>query len=182
MIKNIIELLAESVSIHSQKPFRLKVPSDQFSVLANFVIWQYEDDEFGIKNLEKDEYRDLCEHVVSLYKAKLAGKNIKDDEFEEVVKLHDRTGTGDDMRIWAVSCAYVVCNEEAQKRNWETVKERGRKWVKPELVDATPITKHHDIVAHSVVANWPSLPLIWKSKGYKGSFELIENKLVSLCE
>ena len=73
------------------------VKADLSKVVAKFVIWQFEDEAYGLKNIkevqEDKEVYELCEEVVALYKRTLTEK-VSEDEFYELYLKIDRSWAG----------------------------------------------------------------------------------------
>lgn len=87
----------------------VKVGADLSSVIPKFVIWQFEDEKYGLKNIQevkddKEAYR-FCEEVVALYKRDLAGDKPSEDEFYQLYLKIDRAVAGARVRAWAVAGA-----------------------------------------------------------------------------
>ena len=66
----------------------IPVGANLSKVLPQFIIWQFEDKKYGLKNIkeiqnDKEVYR-LCEEVVDLYKRELNGKKPTEDEYYQL--------------------------------------------------------------------------------------------------
>lgn len=70
--------------------------ADLSLVTAKFMVWQFEDKKYGLKNIpevkEDAEVMGLCEEVVALYKRVIAGDPPTEAEFEELYIKIDRAG------------------------------------------------------------------------------------------
>lgn len=79
------------------------VGADLSLVTAQFVVWQFEDKKYGLKNIKevKDdkEVYGFCEEVVALYKRVIAGDKPTEKEFEELYLKIDRARAR--ARAWA---------------------------------------------------------------------------------
>lgn len=103
--------LFEEMSNGDAKEFPLKFlkaikpGADLSLVTAKFMVWQFEDKKYGIKNIkevqEDKEIFGFCEEVVALYKRKLKGDTPSEDEFYQLYLKIDRAGAGARARAWA---------------------------------------------------------------------------------
>ena len=87
------------------------VGADLSKVIAQFVIWQFEDEKVGLKNIQEviddKEVYGFCEEVVALYKRILNGEQPTEDEFYDLYLKIDvtwawaRAGAGARAGAWA---------------------------------------------------------------------------------
>src|ERR1700747_3635551 len=73
----------------------IKPGTDLSSVVPKFIIWQFEDKQYGLKNIRavKDdkEVYGFCEEVAALYKRKLKGETVTEKEFYDLYIRIDET-------------------------------------------------------------------------------------------
>lgn len=96
--------LFEAMSNGEAKEFPLrflkaiKPGADLSLVTAEFMIWQFEDKKYGLKNIKEvkadKELLGFCKQVVALYKRKLAGDTPTEEEFYDLYLEIDRAGAG----------------------------------------------------------------------------------------
>jgi hypothetical protein len=85
----------------------IKPGADLSLVTAKFMVWQFEDKKYGLKNIKevKDdkEVYGFCKEVVALYKRKIAGDTPTEDEFYQLYLKIDRARAraGAWARAWA---------------------------------------------------------------------------------
>ena len=102
--------LFEEMSNEDAKKFPLQfleaipVGADLSKVFIKLVIWEWEDEEHGLKNIkeiaEDSELVDCCEKVVALYKRTLADEEVKTTEWVALEELAEKIyGAG--LRSWA---------------------------------------------------------------------------------
>ena len=77
----------------------VNVGADLSKIIPQFIIWQFEDEKYGLKNIEEvqndKEVYGFCEEVVALYKRVLNGEKVSEDEFYQLyLKI-------DGARAWA---------------------------------------------------------------------------------
>ncbi len=69
---------------------------DLSKVTAKFVIWQFEDEKYGLKNIKEaqddKEVLGFCEEVVALYKRTLAEEVSQDEFYDLYVKIDEAGG------------------------------------------------------------------------------------------
>lgn len=74
----------------------IKPGADLSLVVAKFVVWQFEDEKYGLSAIEKqinnDEVFGFCKEVVALYKRKVAGDPPTQVEFRELYERIDGAG------------------------------------------------------------------------------------------
>lgn len=80
------------------------VGADLSKVTAQFVVWQFEDEKYGLKNIkeiqEDKEIYGFCEEVVALYKRVIANEEVSEKEFYDLYLKIDGAGAG----AWARGC------------------------------------------------------------------------------
>lgn len=83
------------------------VGKDLSKVTAQVVIWQFEDEKWGLKNIpevkEDNEVMGWCERVVALYKRDLEGKKASKEEYYQLyLEIHRAWAwAGAGARAWA---------------------------------------------------------------------------------
>lgn len=82
----------------------IKPGADLSKVVAKFIVWQFEDKKYGLKNIKevKDdkEVYGFCKEVVALYKRVIAGDEPTEKEFYDLHIKIDGAGA------WAWAGAY----------------------------------------------------------------------------
>ncbi len=112
----------------------VKVGSDLSKVVPQLVIWQFEDKKYGLKNIKEvkadKEIYGYCKEVVGLYKRKLKGKEVTEDEFYELYLKIDQAwararagawawaGAGAWAWAWAGAGAWARARAGAWARAW----------------------------------------------------------------
>ena len=101
-IAHLEDIIFEELSNEKAKDFPLRfleaipVGADLSHVIPQLVIWQFEDGEYGLKNIQevKDdkEAYGFCEEVVALYKRELKGKKPTQAEYQELYEKIDWSG------------------------------------------------------------------------------------------
>jgi hypothetical protein len=103
------DVIFEGLSNAAAKEFPLrflqaiKTGADLSIVIAKFMVWQFEDDKLGLKNIEEvkadKEVYGFCEEVVALYKRVIAGDKPTKNEFHKRYLKINRARTW--ARTWA---------------------------------------------------------------------------------
>lgn len=87
----------------------IKPGADLSLVTAKFMLWQFEDKKYGVKNIkevqEDKEVFGFCEEVAGLYKRKLKGDTPTEKEFYDLYLKIDRA------RAWAWAGAGAGYNQ-----------------------------------------------------------------------
>jgi len=98
------------------------INTDLSHVIAKFVIWQFEDEKYGLKNIKeaKDDKKTygFCEEVVSLYKRTLT-EEVSEEEFHALCRKID-AGTG--AWAWARAGAGTGAGTWAWARDWARIR------------------------------------------------------------
>jgi len=116
MEDSLFEALPNELAMTFPLRFLEAVPvgADLSLVTAKLMVWQFEDEKYGIKHLkpvqEDKELLKVCEDVVDAYKRILNGEEVSDKEWES---LYARASEGE-ARAWAGAWAdfnalYVEC-------------------------------------------------------------------------
>ena len=103
----------------------IPVGADLSQVFTKLVIWEWEDEKHGLKNIkeikEDKELSDCCEKVCGMYKRKLNGEEVKVKEWRELKGLADkiywagaRAWAGAGARAWARARAGAGAEYEKQ--------------------------------------------------------------------
>ena len=102
------DTLFENLPNGTAKEFPLKflqaipVGADLSLICAKFMVWQFEDKKYGLKNIEEikegKELYGFCEEVVALYKRVIKGDNPSEEEFYTLYKKIDARARA---RAWA---------------------------------------------------------------------------------
>lgn len=106
----------------------VKVGSNLSLVVAKFVVWQFEDVEYGLKNIkevaEDKEVMGWCEEVVALYKREIAGDDPTEKEFYDLYVKID----GAWARAWAGAWAGAWAWAGARAWAWAWAGAGARAW------------------------------------------------------
>lgn len=102
--------------------------ADLSLVVAKLMVWQFEDEKYGIKHgeeIKKDkELMDMCTEVVSAYKRVLNGEVVSEKEWNDLADKADKMyGFGIGIWVW------VWVELEAGARAWAEV----RAWARAEI-------------------------------------------------
>ena len=107
----IFENLPNKIAKEFPLKFLQAVPvnADLSHVIAKFVIWQFEDEKVGLKNIkevkdDKETYS-FCEEVVALYKKTLVEKVSEDEFYQLYLKI---AGAGARAWAWAWDKQYIL--------------------------------------------------------------------------
>ncbi len=128
-IAHIEDALFEELPNGTAKAFPLKfleaipVGADLSLVCAKLVVWQFEDEKYGLKHLkevqEDKEVYGFCEEVVALYKRESAGDTPTQGEFRNLYEKIDRAwawaGAGARTGAWARAWAGAWADYEKLK-------------------------------------------------------------------
>jgi hypothetical protein len=108
--------LFEEMEIEDAKKWPLRfmqaipVKTDLSHVIAKFVIWQFEDKKYGLKNIkevkEDKEAYGFCEEVVSLYKRSLT-EEVPEKEYYELYFKIKQSWAGDWAWDWDWAWAWA---------------------------------------------------------------------------
>lgn len=143
--------LFEEMSNEEAKSFPLRfleaipVGADLSLVFAKLVIWEWEDKEYGLKNIKEisddKELCDCCESVVTLYKKVLNGEKVETEEWDKLETLADKiyrawagAGAWAEARAWAGAWArararaWAGARARAGARAWARARARARAW------------------------------------------------------
>lgn len=87
----------------------IKPGADLSTITAKFMIWQFEDAKYGLKNIDEvkndAEVYGFCEEVVALYRRVDAGDSPTEAEFYELYERIDRAPAR--ARAWAPARAWA---------------------------------------------------------------------------
>lgn len=121
----IFENLPNDVAMKFPLRFLEAVPvnADLSKVLAKFVIWQFEDEKHGLKNIKEvqddKEVLGFCEEVVALYKRTLTGVVSQGEFYDLYVKIDRAMARAGAMAwAWAWAGAWARAGAGAWARAW----------------------------------------------------------------
>jgi len=103
------------------------INADLSKVIAKFVIWQFEDEEHGLKNIKEiqddKEVYGFCEEVVAIYKRTLTEEVDKDEFYQLYLKI-DRARA----MAWAGAWAWDWTRAGAWARAWARAGDGAGTW------------------------------------------------------
>ncbi len=126
----IFEELPNELAMEWPLRFLKAVPvgADLSKIVPQFVIWQFEDEKYGLKNtkevIDDKEVFGFCEEVVGLYKRILGGKEVSQNEFLDLYNKIDGARAwagawaGAWARAWAGARAGAGAGAGAWARAW----------------------------------------------------------------
>jgi len=107
----------ESKKFPAQFLNSIKVGADLSNVVAQIVIWQFEDKKYGLKNIkevaENKEVMAWCEEVVALYRRSMTEK-VAESEYLELYEKIDGTWA----TAWATAWAGAWAGARARATAW----------------------------------------------------------------
>lgn len=110
----------------------IKVGADLSKVTAHFIVWQFEDAEWGLKNIQevKDdkEVYGFCEEVVGLYKRVIADEVVTEQEFYDLYLKIDGTRARTRARTGAWAWAWAWTGARAWAGVWAWAGARTWAW------------------------------------------------------
>lgn len=102
----------------------IKPGADLSLVTAKFMVWQFEDEKLGLKNIaevqEDKEVMGFCEEVFAMYKRVIAGDAPSEDDFYQLYLKIDRAWAwaGAWVGAWAGAGAWAWARAGAWARAW----------------------------------------------------------------
>jgi hypothetical protein len=118
---SIFEGLPEALAMEWPDKFLQAIPvgTDLSKIIPQIVIWQFEDETYGLKNTQ--EVKDnpklalICTDLVTLYRRELNDGHVTTDEWEAI---YQRAGARTWARTWAGAWAGAGTGAGAWARTW----------------------------------------------------------------